>query len=47
MIAVALVIERVEFYLADAAREFSRGREGTGRERGNNGHVHDIDVAIL
>ncbi len=45
--AVALVVEGVEFDLADAAREFLGGGERPGGERGDDGDVHHCEIPVL
>src|SRR6476620_11217654 len=45
--AVTLVIESVEFYFADPARQLARGRKGPRGQGRDDGHVHYRHVAIL
>ena len=45
MAAVALMVKSVEFYLANAARQFAGGSKRTGGKRGDDGDVHHIHIA--
>ena len=47
MAAVALMVKSVEFYLANAARQFAGGSKRTGGKRGDDGDVHHIHIAKL
>src|SRR5439155_19598976 len=47
MAAVSLVIEGIEFDLADPPCQFACGGKGTSSQRRDNRHVHDRHIAIL
>ena len=47
MTAIALVVKRVELDLTNAAGQFARGCERSGRERSNDRDIGHVAIAEL